>query len=114
MTIEEFSKNYYLHDSDFENVTYDESSRELTLLINFAFWMQLDYKEGDPENGLLEVIFHDVSFYSCPDGDPCNRFNGIYDAEMAEDGSYVISMEDEFHPFYLMTIRAQTVTVNVK
>ena len=45
MTLKEFEAKYYLHDSFIERLNYDTSNATLTLVINFAFWMQKDYVE---------------------------------------------------------------------
>lgn len=51
MTLKEFAANYYLHDSFIESLTYDTANAILTLTINFAFWMQKDFREGEEEKG---------------------------------------------------------------
>ncbi len=112
MTMKEFLDKYYLHDSFFNTVDYNPSKRELTLLIDFCFWMQDDYVEGEPENGFLRAVFHDVESYSCPDGDPCGKFTGILEAEINEQGECVILISDDAaNNCFEMHISARDVTV---
>lgn len=67
MLLREFVDNYYLHDSFFEKISYDEQRQSVELTINFAFWMQSDYKISDPETGIIKVIFNDVTEFVCSD-----------------------------------------------
>lgn len=111
MTVKEFLDKYYLHDSSFEEVTYEPSKRELTLLVDFCFWMQDDYADGEPENGFLRTTFHNVESYSCPDGDPCGEFVVILDSKINEQGEYVVILMDEIENHYFeMHISASEVT----
>lgn len=65
MQLSEFVKNYYLHDSFFEKIKYDEKEHVVVMLINFAFWMQSDYQSDDPETGIIKVVFHEVTGFTC-------------------------------------------------
>lgn len=66
MNIPEFLKRYSFHDSCIDEVSFDEEKKELLFLIDFCFYMQDDYKEGDPDVGMVEVHFFDVEDF---DGD---------------------------------------------
>ena len=54
MTITEFAKKYYLHDSTIDKIEYDAENKKLTLKIDFCFWMQLWYEQGKPETVILQ------------------------------------------------------------
>ncbi len=111
MTIREFLDKYNLHDSYFEKVTYNEGLKTLILIINFAFWMQEDYVDGNPENGKLQVVFKNVNFYSCNGGDPCGEFVGIIGANLDEKGDCVIALADDIDLYFEMVIYAESVSV---
>ena len=57
MTIKEFIKKYNLHDSLLESITYDEIGSRVTLSIDFCYWQQEDYEEGENETGMILVKF---------------------------------------------------------
>ncbi len=112
MYIKDFVGKYNLHDSYFEEVNYVQSENRLTMLIDFAFWMQNDYVEGEPESGILQVTFHCVKLYACPDGDPCGDFVGILESKVSEQGGCIISMADDMkNSYFEMQIYANDVSV---
>ena len=111
MTIKEFAADYYLHDSFIESLNYNTSNATLTLVINFAFWMQKDYVEGEEENGQIEVVFRNVTSYECNGGDPTGDFVGILNA-VADDSSLTISLLDDENDDYIeMKISSSEVDV---
>ena len=57
MTVAEFEKKYYLHDSSLTEFEFDTASRNLTLTIEFCFWMQNWYDKSAPKNGVIAVNF---------------------------------------------------------
>ncbi len=68
MTIKEFEENYYLHDSIISGVKVDKNEKRIVLLVDFAFWMQKDYRDNDPETGIISISFDNVDNYSIPSG----------------------------------------------
>ena len=112
MQIYDFIKNYNLHDSFFEDVSYDEHMRVVVLNINFAFWMQKSYVDGNPENGIIRVVFHNVREYSCNGGDPTGPFVGILGAELAGDGIIIKLLDDETNECFDMRIVSDHVEVS--
>ncbi len=114
MNIIDFANEYYLHDSFIKSVEKDDNNNTVTLNINYAFWMQKDYVEGTPENGVIKVIFKNVQKYQCEGGDPAGAFVGILNAEY-KDGSLVISLlDDESVTCFDLVITADEVTVTVE
>lgn len=111
MTLKEFEAKYYLHDSFIESLNYDTTNATLTLIINFAFWMQKDYVEGEEENGQIEVVFRNVASYECNGGDPSGDFVGILNA-VADDSRLTISLLDDENDDYIeMRISSSAVDV---
>ena len=56
------------------------------LLIDFAFWMQEHYREGDPETGLIKVVFKNVRSFQIP---PNTEWGETSILEMGEEDRYV-------------------------
>ena len=113
MTIKSFVEHYNLHDSYITSVEYSADSRFVLLLSDFAFWMQESYKDGEPENGIIQVAFQDVDQYHCEGGDPAGAFVGILGSEY-RDGSFLLKLlDDETNEYFEMTIKASSVTVTI-
>lgn len=64
MKVKEFLEKYYLHDSTIDEIRYDLGTKELIWHMDFAFWMQNSYVEGTPENGMINLHFHNVENYT--------------------------------------------------
>lgn len=111
MTIKEFAANYYLHDSFIESLTYDTTNATLVITINFAFWMQKDFREGEKENGLIEVTLHNVTSYECNGGDPAGDFVVILNAVADNSGIIISLLDDENDDYFEMKITATVVDV---
>lgn len=111
MTLKEFAADYFLHDSFIESLNYDTTNATLTLIINFALWMQKDYVEGEEETGQIEVVFRNVASYECNGGDPAGDFVGILNA-VADDSRLTISLLDDENDDYIeMRISSSAVDV---
>lgn len=113
MTLEEFKSKYYLHDSFIERMYYSADNSTLTLVVNFAFWMQNNYMQGDDENGLIEVTFYDVSNYECKHGDPTGDFVGILDAQVANNTLTLSLLDDETGDYLELNITSTSVEVKI-
>ena len=55
--------NYNFHDSGIIGITNEENNIKIEIM--YCLFMQEDYKEGDPENAKVELIFNDVSYFRC-------------------------------------------------
>ena len=119
LTIEEFAKKYYLHDSTIEKINYDAENKTLILEIDFCFWMQIWYDKNTPENGLIAVNFETVSMFEYENHEFSNVLENldteIDHTEITSDGileiyirEYVNSNEDKF---WWIKIKAENVTV---
>lgn len=109
MKLKEFEDRYFFHDSFIESMNYDKDKASLTLIINFAFWMQNDFVKGDEENGLLEVTFHNVKSYECKDGDPTGDFVGILTTDVDQDTFVFNLLDDASSNFMKLRITATSV-----
>ncbi len=95
MNIKELAAKYYLHDSSVEKINFDEKNKNLTLTIEFCFWMQNWYKNDEPTNGKISVIFENVSLFEYDENISDRIFSNeldseIYSAEIDDDGNFVI------------------------
>lgn len=111
MTLKEFAEKYYLHDSFINSYHFNEETAQVILDISFAFWMQENYSESDPETGYLKVIFHEVTTFECKDGDPAGAFVGILKTEAHDDGFVITFLDDESGNCFDMIIHARSVTI---
>ena len=64
MKVNDFSEKYCLHNSIIDEINHDVDTKELTLHMDFAFWMQNNFVEGTPENGMVNVCFRQVEGYT--------------------------------------------------
>ncbi len=67
MTAHDFVKNYYMHDSLIDNIEVLDNGRTIVFWVDFSYFMQEEYKDGDPDTGTLKITFCDVSDYSIPE-----------------------------------------------
>ena len=120
MTLQEFRRKYYFHDSSIEKIEYDAENKTLTLTIEFCFWAQLWYDKTTPKNGLIAVTFEDVSLFEYDDDIADKIFSDIdseiRDAELDADGrlnffsvEYDYSSDDDI--YWLLKIKAANVEV---
>lgn len=120
MTITEFAKKYYLHDSSIDKVEFDAENKKLTLTIDFCFWMQLWYEQGKPENGYIAVTFENVSFFEYEQHEFSNILENldteIDHIEIDENGAleilmweYLKKIDDDIYS--ILKVKAENVTV---
>lgn len=57
MKINEFLKNYDLHDSLLEKIKYDKTTDTIQFIIDFCYWQQENYKSDMEETGMIIVEF---------------------------------------------------------
>jgi hypothetical protein len=100
MTLHELVANYNLHDSYFEDINYNENSRQLIMKINFCFWMQENYTDGTPENGIITILFENVSNLSCRISEiNCNTFSII--ATEVQNTTIIFKLTDDLNQEYM-------------
>jgi hypothetical protein len=100
MTLHELVATYNLHDSYFEDIIYNENSRQLIMKINFCFWMQENYTEGTPENGTITILFEDVSNLSYRVAEiNCNTLSII--ATEVQNTTIIFKLTDDLNQEYM-------------
>jgi hypothetical protein len=100
MTLHELVANYNLHDSYFEDIIYNENSRQLIMKINFCFWMQENYTDGTPENGIITILFENVSNLLCRVAEiNCNTFSII--ATEVQNTTIIFKLTDDLNQEYM-------------
>jgi hypothetical protein len=60
MTIQEFLRQYYMHDSLLEEICCDVSGTTAVLKVDFCTWAQAGYTEAQPETQMMQMRFDRV------------------------------------------------------
>lgn len=108
MKLEELDKYYYFHDSLLDNIKINREQATVVLTIDFCFWAQTDYKEADPETGIIKLVFSGVEIYPELEGnlDSYSILNTSYTA----DGAWMlVVLDDETDNCYKIIIKANDV-----
>ena len=112
MKAKEFIDKYYLHDSLFNKVSFSKEEAVVTMIIDFAFWMQSWFKEGMDETGLIFVTFHNVEDYSCPDSVDWEQISILQTEET--DGLVKFSLMNDMDDSYLeMKVKSDDIDVEI-
>ena len=112
MKAKEFVDQYYLHDSLFDQVSFVKEEAVVSMMIDFAFWMQSWYEEGMAETGLISVIFHNVEEYSCPESVDWKQISILHTEE--SDGVIQFSLMNDAEDSYLeMKIKSDDIEVKI-
>lgn len=61
MTTKEFINKVYLIGSLLESISYDKATNTACLEIDFCYWQQSTFKDGDKETGIVIIEFSDCS-----------------------------------------------------
>ena len=56
----DFTKKYNLHDSLLEKLEISKDNRTVTLTVDFCYWQQNEYTQGEPETGMVKAVFTEV------------------------------------------------------
>ena len=111
MTINELNDKYYFHDSCIIYIDYSKDREELIITIEFSYWAQEWYVEGEPELMELKVSFDGIKDYDGLIGEI--DYFSILDAEVKGD-QYRLFIEDDFHQeFYEYLLSPSDVKVEV-
>ena len=112
MNAKEFVSGYIMHDSIIDAIKVDQERKAITMMIDFAFWMQREYQEGNPETGPLAIIFHNVTEYECPEALPFGEISILKVSE--EDGRIQFAiLNDMTDDYYDLFIKAESIEVKV-
>ncbi len=93
MKLCEFAERYNLHDSLLERIVFDEAKKTAELTIDFCYWQQSDYRENDPETGLVTLLFVDVTKLD-RDEHPINS-DEIVQCACLDDNTLVLQIESD-------------------
>ena len=61
MTLTDFKSKYNLVGSLLENITINKEPDSIILEIDFCYWQQADFIDGDKETGIVELHFSECS-----------------------------------------------------
>ena len=121
MTIKDFAEKYNLHDSGIEKIFYDTEHKKLVLTIEFCFWMQNWFVEGEQSNGKISATFENVSVFDYDENISEKIFSDELDNEILnaklEDENLILNLREtvSYQPlqeiFYKLKIKAETVEV---
>ena len=110
MIPEAFVNRYDFHDSIIDSVATESNGTVIRMIIDFAFWMQEDYREEHAETGPLAVSFYGVTEYDCPEQLPLEEIS-ILKASF-QDGSIIFALlNDMTDEYYEIRIKAKDITV---
>ena len=110
MNAETFVENYIMYDSLIDKVEADSAAKTVVMLIDFAFWMQKDYVEGEPETGVLKVTFSNVSQCIMPSYADWQAVS-ILETRIEEDAVLFALLNDMTDDYSEIRIKAGSVTV---
>ena len=67
MTISEFVKRHNLTGSLLEKISVNDNEKSLCLEIDYCYWQQANYHEGDEETGIVIFKFENCTSYAFDD-----------------------------------------------
>lgn len=109
MTIQNLIEEYYLHDSLITKITYENNTVKIEL--EFCYWLQKDYKEGEKETGMLEIAFFNVSHFDYGDVIGEIDYFSILETKHENDILYIDILDDFNDEYYTISLQANEVTV---
>ena len=113
MSIKEFVKNYIMHDSLIDCVNISDDGTKIEVQIDFAFWMQKNYVESDPETGIISVVFDGVTFYDIPESVNWDEIS-ILETKMENQYVKFLLINDMTDDYLEMVISAEEVSVQAE
>ena len=110
MTLSDLFENYCFHDSRLTAVAYNTSKSELEIDVDFCYWMQDDYQEGDPEIGSLLLTFNGVRDFNPPDG--LGGRHRILGLELVDNSEFVfVLLDPQKEDVIRLCIKAESVSM---
>lgn len=61
MTLKDFKRKYNLVGSLLENIIINKETDSIILEIDFCYWQQVDFIDGEKETGIIELRFSECS-----------------------------------------------------
>lgn len=104
MNLIQFDQNYYFHDSVFEKSEFDAQTNTFTISCRFCNFMQKYYRNGQPENSDILLIFQNADF-------SCHVFEcEVLTQKLLDDRTICFFLVDEYHAdFFELRISADSV-----
>jgi len=84
-------QEYYLHDSLIEEVLYLPAERRVEIRIELCNWLQLGYRESDPETLKVCLVFEGVEDFSLSNEGYVFDYDEILEVREADDGTVTIA-----------------------
>ncbi len=113
MTVQEFCRKYYLHDSLLEKVEFDNYNKTLTFWVSFCEFMQSNYKNGDFENSDRIFTFNNVEEFSFPHNIQLSS-DIFLEQKITDENTVNFCMMSDCEPnVYQIKIRCQDVEIKV-
>lgn len=111
MKITELTKKYNLIGSLLENIYVDESKKTITLEIDFCYWLQHSYRDGDKETGMISLVFSEYS--QCDIDQHTINSDEIVKVETFDDTSIDICVESDltgdYHHIKLSALNVEVI-----
>lgn len=102
MKIDELLKKYCFHDSLINEIIY--ANNEVTITIDFCFWMQEGYQDGTPETGIIHLRLPDVNSYNGITGEIDSY--SILEMEYNDNTLSILIMDDFHNTSYSLTVES--------
>ncbi|MCR4606070.1 MAG: hypothetical protein K5639_08750 [Eubacterium sp.] len=113
MSIKDFVENYIMHDSLIDSVNISDDGTKIEVQIDFAFWMQKNYVESDPETGIISVVFAGVTYYEVPKSVNWDEIS-ILETKMENQYVKFLLINDMTDDYLEMVISAEEVSVQAE
>ncbi len=108
MFIKEFVKKYNLHDSLLESIEINKVYKTVKLTVDYCYWQQADYCEGQTETGIVHIFFSGVSDIIF-DGHTLNS-DEIVSCSCQQENTFVLKMKSDITGCYhIIMITADSV-----
>ena len=111
MNIKELNQKYNFHDSCITSINYYKNYKKLEIILEFCNWMQIWFKQGEPELQNLKLVFYGISKYKGLNGNI--DYFSISNAEI-KNNEYILLIEDDFNnEFYQISLSPVKIEVEI-
>lgn len=102
MKLTEFKRRYNLIGSLLENIIVDKGVNSVTLEIDFCYWQQADFVDGNKETGIVKLCFSECGDYNISN----HKINSdeIVDVEITDDTIDICVENDLTNDYYHIII----------
>ena len=110
MNIKNFLATYDLHDSLITKITHNDDIVNFEL--EFCYWRQEGYKDGEPETGIIELRFTNVQRFENGIQLGDIDYYSILEARIEND-TIILNILDDFNDaYYTISLEAKEVIVS--